>query len=114
MREALRRRAEERAALIGIARRYLADLRAVLGDARGWVVGSVARGDFHDGSDIDVVIVAPGLPAHPLARLELLYRAAPPRVEPKGYTPDEWETERVRGNPIVLEALTLGVPLHEG
>lgn len=112
MREALARRAAERERLLAVAREYFARIARRLGPCQGWVVGSVARGDFHDGSDIDVVVVASSLPAHPLERLQLLYREAPPRVEPKGFTPDEWERERRRRNPMVVEALEAGVPLY--
>jgi predicted nucleotidyltransferase len=112
MREALARRAAEREALLARAREYYLGLRARQGDVRAWVIGSVARGDFHEGSDVDVVVVAPGLPDHPLERLQLLTREAPPRVEPKGWTPEEWEGEIERGNPMVLEVLTVGIPLH--
>lgn len=113
MREALARRAAEREERLGRARAYYARLRQRLGECRAWVVGSVARGDFHDDSDVDVVVVAGGLPEHPLERLRLLYRDAPPGVEPKGYTPAEWERERARGNPMAVEAETVGIPLHD-
>ena len=49
------------------------------------VVGSVARGDFHDRSDIDVLVIAGGLPPDPAERLLALGWPSVdvPRVEPR-------------------------------
>lgn len=55
-----------------------------------FVAGSVARGDFGEGSDTDVLIIAPWMPVGPLQRAELLYRTVSGGIEPKGYTPAEW------------------------
>ncbi|MCX7844552.1 MAG: hypothetical protein N2507_04370 [Candidatus Bipolaricaulota bacterium] len=52
---------------------------------------AVARGDFHFASDIDVLLVAPELPPHPLRRLALLYRFVTPGIEPKAYTLAEFQ-----------------------
>ncbi|HEY8449372.1 MAG TPA: nucleotidyltransferase domain-containing protein [Bacillota bacterium] len=93
------------------ARKYVTHLTTRICPVQAWIVGSAARGDFHEGSDIDVVIVADALPAHPLERLRLLYSVAPPNVEPKGYTPAEWEAEGRRRNPMVIEAFRVGIPL---
>ena len=46
-----------------------------------YVIGSVARGDFNDASDIDVVIIARNLPKNPLERMKLLYENIPALVE---------------------------------
>ena len=51
-----------------------------------YVICSVARGDFNDGLDIDVVIIARNLPKHPLERMKLLYENIPALIEPKAYT----------------------------
>ena len=109
---ALRRREEARRQLLETARRYarrLSDRVPVQ-----WVVvaGSVARGDFHDGSDIDVLVVSDALPPHPLRRAELLLEVAEGGVEPKGLTLDELPRELARGNPLVVEALSRGVVVH--
>ncbi len=85
-----------RAELLDLAAAYAASLAREQGPLSALVVGSVARGDFHPGSDIDVVVVAGWLPPGPLARAEVLYRAVTGALEPKGYTPDEWAALRAR------------------
>lgn len=77
------------------------DVRAVV------VFGSVARGDFHDASDVDVLIVAGHLPRRALER-NAAVGLAPPRVEFVAWTPDEWRREHDRGNPIALDACERG------
>lgn len=83
------------------------DVRAVV------VFGSVARGDFNDLSDIDVLVVADRLPPSPVARLRAV---GSPRggVEAIAWTPAEWRERRRRGDPIVEEALVDGVWLVGG
>lgn len=81
------------------------DVRAVV------VFGSVARGDFHDSSDVDVLIVAGQLPDRALAR-NAAVGLPPARVEFVAWTPDEWRRERDRGNPIAVEAAERGVVLR--
>lgn len=75
------------------------------------VFGSVARGDFHDASDIDVLIVADKLPARVLER-NAAVGLAPSRVEFVVWTPDEFRQELARGNPIAVEAEERGVVLR--
>lgn len=66
--DVLRRRREARAALIDHARQWVDDLDARVELVAAVVVGSVARGDFHDASDVDVIVVAEGLSDNPAAR----------------------------------------------
>lgn len=108
---ALRR--ERRRELIARARRFAEDCQA-RGSVRAAVVfGSVARGDWNDESDIDVLVVADGLPDTALGRLATL--ALPEdRVEPVVWSVADWQRERRRGNPIVAEALAHGVWLVGG
>ncbi len=71
-RRAAERRAAERRTLLGRAEAFVAgvptevDLRAAV------VIGSVARGDFHPGSDVDVIVVADHLADRLLDRYEQL------------------------------------------
>lgn len=90
MRKALERRQAEREERLDRARIFAQKAREILGAVSVWVYGSVARGDFHLGSDVDVFIVAEELPDHPLARSELLFRFGPPGVEPKGLRKGEF------------------------
>jgi predicted nucleotidyltransferase len=99
----IERRRQQQRELLDIARRYVAELRQRIGPLSAWVYGSVARGDFNQGSDVDLLIVAPNLPDNPLARMEVLYAALEPPVEPKGYTPGEWQSMCSKGRLVTRE-----------
>ncbi len=103
----LRRRAErrERLALAAAFADRLEDL-----DVQAVVVfGSVARGDFNVWSDIDVLVVADGVPERWLDRLALLAERAPSGVSALAWTPAEWAHQLGRRNPIATEAAGAGV-----
>lgn len=106
--EVLARRRASRDALLGRARTFAAGLQPALGVRAVVVFGSVARGDFHAGSDIDVLVVADHLPGDYRARLEVLGRP-PARVEPVAWTPEELRWQLGRRNPIAVEAEEAGV-----
>ncbi len=95
--EALRKWAEERRRRIEEARAFARRVRRAYPDARVFLFGSVARGDFHEGSDLDLLVVANGLPKGPLERLKALYRFVEGSEKPKGLTPEEFEAERRAG-----------------
>lgn len=105
----IRRRLVERTSLLDEARAFAAqidpdvDLRAVA------VFGSVARGDFNERSDIDVLVLADALAADPLARLGQLGADVAPRVSVVAWTVTEWQRQRARRNPIAREAQQVGV-----
>jgi predicted nucleotidyltransferase len=105
------RRRREREALIELARDYVTRLAERVPLEAAVVAGSVARGDFNVWSDVDVVVVAEGLPASAHERVGVLLAAAPPRIQPVGYTRAELERELRRGNRLVREALEEGVTL---
>lgn len=104
-------RAADRQRAIQQATEYVQRLQTRLGPVTGILYGSYARGDFHAGSDIDVLILCEALPLHPLERLEVLYAEVQGDLEPKGYTPAEWEQMLERGHPAALEAQSQGVVL---
>ncbi len=87
---ALARREAEREALLEQAHRFARRVRGRLGEARVWVYGSVARGDFNLGSDIDLLVVSPHLPPDPLERQYLLTALAWGRLEARGLLPAEF------------------------
>jgi len=106
------RRRREQAALVARARAWAQELAARVDGLRAVVVfGSVARGDFNKWSDIDVLVVADGLPDGFRARGELL-SPVPPGIEPIAWTPAELAAAQARGNPIVGEAREAGIVLH--
>lgn len=105
----LRRRMAERAELIARARTWADDLPDALGVRAVVVVGSVARGDFNVWSDLDVLVIADTLPDSGRTRLELLHTAAPPGLQPVGWTPQELMRRRDRSDPMAVEADEVGV-----
>lgn len=105
--EVIARRRSERERLLDRARRFAAQLDGRMAVGAVVVVGSVARGDFNDDSDVDVLVIADGLPERALDRLDALGRP-PRRVEAVAWTPQEWRQERDR-NPMAVEAVEQGV-----
>lgn len=79
-------------------------------DLRGAVVfGSVARGDFNDRSDIDVLVVTDGVPDHPAERQLAVGSPTPAGVEAVVWTPAEWRERRARHDPITMDVEAHGV-----
>lgn len=56
--------------------------------------GSYARGDYHPESDLDLLVIAEGLPAHPVERIQWLHHLVVPvakkRVGFVAWTPEEF------------------------
>jgi uncharacterized protein len=111
MPDVLAERARERDALIELARGYVERLASDRDLVAAFVVGSVARGDFNVWSDVDVVVVADNLPRRAPDRAQALGQIAPPRVQPVGFTPQEFRTAHAKGNQLVREAMEIGIPL---
>lgn len=108
---AVEARRAERERLIELARRYVHSLEGRLDLLAAAVTGSVARGDFNLWSDVDVLVVAAELPDRAPDRAGLLLAAAPPRVQPVGYTPAELQRAWVKHNRLVREAVEQGLRL---
>jgi hypothetical protein len=112
MAEALSERRRERARLLGLARTFVDDLVGRVDLVAAAVIGSVARGDFNVWSDVDVLVVAEGLPSRAPDRAGLLLADAPSGVQPVGFEPGEFEEAFRRGDPMTREAVTVGVVLR--
>ena len=90
-RSALRSQAEA----LRRARSFVEKASRMLDVVEAYIVGSRARGDYLDVSDVDVVILARGVEGlNSLERLELLAGIAEPNVEYLVYTPREWREAR--------------------
>lgn len=111
MAKAVERRRRELEELRGLARDYVQALERRIPLTAAAIAGSVARGDFNVWSDVDVLVVSDALPDRVPDRGLLLAHDAPPRVQPVGYTTAEFERAHRRGDPLVREALDIGVPL---
>ncbi len=77
--------------------------------------GSVAKGTYGVGSDIDLLVIAQDLPENFLKRLKVLYDAnktkAPLEIFP--YTPDEFLLMIRKAHPTALDALNEGKILYD-
>jgi hypothetical protein len=104
----IRRRREARDRLVARARTFAAALGADPRTRAVVVFGSVARGDFNLWSDVDVLVVADGVTARALDRLDAL-PPWPPGVQPLVWSVDEWRTHLAGGNPIAVEAVRRGL-----
>ena len=114
MADVLAERRFERERLIALAREYVDRLSKRVPVEAAAVVGSVARGDFNVWSDVDVLVVAEGLPERAPERMALLLADAPVGVQPVGFTRIELEQARRKGNPLVREAAERAVVLLGG
>ena len=112
--EAVARRRRDRERLVAEAECFVARLGAELDVRHAVVFGSVARGDFHDESDVDLLIVASRVPDAYPDRLSAVGYPDGSRVEPVVWTPDELDVQRRRGNVIAVEADERGVWLRGG
>lgn len=111
MEKIIQLRKKERENLLEKAEEYLEKLKKRIGPLSGVVFGSVSRGDFNDASDIDIVVIAEKLPTHPLRRLDVLLNPWVPGIDPKGYTPSEFEQLKQKGNPFIQLVLEEGIVL---
>jgi len=113
MLELLQRREEQRAKWLEMATAYAERLREGLGKVTAIVYGSVARGDYGLGSDVDMLIVSEQLPGHLLARMELLYSCLEGPLEPRGYTLTEFRTLQAKGHPFLNTVLSEGIAVTD-
>lgn len=116
-RAALRARRRWQVGLLAEAHDFVASADPALQIREAVVFGSVARGDFHTESDIDLLVVAQRVPERPADRLAAVGWPYDGRVSPIVWTPAELTAHRRRRNPVAVEADTMGVrvwPLDSG
>ncbi|MEM1655772.1 MAG: nucleotidyltransferase domain-containing protein [Nitrososphaerota archaeon] len=98
MSDILRRRYEE-------LERYLSELGRELDLKLVILFGSLARGDWMESSDIDLLIVSDDLSDDPAENFIRLKRG---RVEPHGYSTRRFLEELEKPNLLILDALEYG------
>lgn len=93
---------------------YVQDITEVLNPKLILLHGSIAKGTFGIGSDVDLLVVAESLPKNPNERLKLLYSLDRTRapIDPKAYTPTEVLKMLKKGHPLLMDALEDGIILH--
>lgn len=75
--------------------------------------GSYARGNFTEGSDIDLCVVADGLPNDELERRMLTRFRRPHGIQALAYAPQEFLGMMRSLNPLVLDVVHEGVVLFD-
>ena len=76
--------------------------------------GSLARGDYHEASDIDLLVIKETDVPFLRRGLEVLEAVeARAQIEPFVYTPDEVDRMIADGNPLILDALSEGRVIYE-
>lgn len=72
-----------------------------------YLYGSLARGEVHEGSDIDLIIVG-DFKERFFERIGKILDFTDLPIKPLVYTPEEFEAMRVSGNPFIEEVLRVG------
>jgi predicted nucleotidyltransferase len=74
--------------------------------------GSFAKGDYHENSDIDLIIIGK-FSGRLFDRIGKVLEFVPKgiEIEPFVYTPEEFQEMKKRGNPFILSALDYGIDL---
>jgi len=95
-------------------KRVIEDIRSKYAPEKIYVFGSHARGDVHEGSDLDLAIIketGKRFQDRILDVLELGDYDIP--IEPLVYTSAEFEAMRKRGNPLICTILEEGKLVYE-
>jgi len=75
-----------------------------------YLYGSVARGEIHEGSDIDLIVVG-DFKERIFERIGKILDLTDLPIEPLVYTEEEWETLLAEGNPFVNKILKEAIRL---
>jgi hypothetical protein len=86
---------------------FVTELKRKLPIKRVYLFGSFARGEIHDGSDIDLLIVGDFKERFPYRIGKILDLTDLP-VQPLVYTEEEFQAMQRDENPFVLEVLKTG------
>lgn len=87
--------------------RFVRELKAALPVEEVWLFGSFARGEVHEGSDIDLVIVG-DFRERFHERIGRIWALTDLPIEPLCYTREEFEEMKREGNPFIREVLATG------
>lgn len=105
----VRDRIRQRDEALETARRFASELAERFDDLSAVVFGSYARGDFHDGSDIDLLVLSDALPEDPMERQRILYDLTPGGIDIFAYRRDEHARMLEKNHPTAFWAAEEGV-----
>jgi len=94
------------------AARYVERVAEHYPDVCGVVFGSYARGDFHDGSDIDLLLVSDAFAASPVERERVLYDLSPGGIDIFAYRAADIARMVATNHPTVYYARSEGIVLR--
>jgi len=100
----------DRERLIGEIKAFAAQLRSCFPIEKISLYGSYARGEIHEGSDIDLII-AGDFRERFFERIGRILELTDLPVEPLVYTPEEFEAMKASKNPFIEEVLRTGIEL---
>jgi len=97
-----------------VVRRTIDNIAQGYSPVQIWLYGSYARGDFHQYSDLDLIIIKNTVKRF-LDRIEDVLQFVPGgiAVEALVYTPHEIEFMRAEGNTFLDQAFSEGVLVYE-
>jgi uncharacterized protein len=98
---------------IRTARGFAERVKACFEKVSAVLIGSYARGDFNEWSDVDVLIVVEKAPGNPLERMDCLLERCPPPagVESIILSLSEFMRQKHLATPLYTEACGQGVVL---
>ncbi|MGQ4891574.1 MAG: nucleotidyltransferase domain-containing protein [Candidatus Njordarchaeia archaeon] len=113
MESIIRKREGERLRAIELAKKFLECAKKHFNIKEAYVVGSYARGDFNEWSDIDLVLVAENVPKSPIERLSKIKEClkAFSKIEPIIISPEVLTELRSKRNPIAVEIEKHGIKI---
>lgn len=89
---------------------FVEKLKTLLPIEKMYLYGSFARGEIHEGSDIDLLIVG-DFKGRLFERIGMILDLTDLPVEPLVYTREEFEALQKEGNPFIEEVLRTGIEL---
>ncbi|GBC70934.1 hypothetical protein HRbin02_00707 [Candidatus Calditenuaceae archaeon HR02] len=90
-------------------------IEKILGPVSAVVIGSYARGDFNQWSDVDLLVISPKFTKNPLNRFEQLIEVLKryPSLEIIPLTPQDFQRQRKLKTPMAEEATRRGVVIRD-
>ncbi|MDJ0271694.1 MAG: nucleotidyltransferase domain-containing protein [Aigarchaeota archaeon] len=87
----------------------------IVGSVSAALIGSYARGDFNQWSDVDLLVVSPGFAPNPLDRFEQVAEVLKkfPSLEIIPWTLREFERQKRLKTPLAEETMRTGVVIKD-